>query len=64
MSKDYPDVSILFAKKEEWRRRMNKRPIEEKLLVAAQLRNLSKEIPKLTKLTKINNQPVRVERNG
>ena len=51
MSKKYPDVSVLFAKKEEWRRRMNERPMEEKLAVAAQLKNLSREIPKLAKVT-------------
>lgn len=50
MSKQYPDVSVLFARKEEWRRRMNARPMEEKLSVAAQLKNLSKEIPKLAKV--------------
>jgi len=61
MRKNYPDVSVLFAKKEEWRRRMNERPIEEKLLVAARLKNLSKEIPKLAK---INTRSVKVERNG
>jgi len=50
MSKKYSDVSVLFARKEEWRRRRNERPIEEKLSVAARLKNLSKEIPKLAKI--------------
>jgi hypothetical protein len=50
MSKKYPDVSVLFAKKEEWRRRRNERPMEEKLSVATQLKNLSKDIPKLAKV--------------
>ena len=45
MSKKYPDVSVLFAKKEEWRRRMNERPLEEKFAVATQLKNLAKELP-------------------
>ena len=49
MKKNYPDVSGLFAQKEEWRRRMNERPIAEKLLVVARLKHLSKEIPKLAK---------------
>ena len=56
MSKQYPDVSILFVKKEEWRRRMNARPMEEKLSVAAQLKNLSTAIPKLAK---VNSQPMK-----
>jgi hypothetical protein len=56
MSRKYPDVSVLFARKEEWRRRMSERPMEEKLLVAAQLKNLSKELPKLAK---VNSQLVK-----
>ena len=55
MSKKYPDVTILFARKEEWRRRRNARPLEEKLAVATQLKNLAKELPKLTK---VNSQPM------
>jgi hypothetical protein len=50
MSKKYPDVSVLFAGKEEWRRRMKERPMEEKLSVATQLKNLSKAIPKRAKV--------------
>ena len=44
MSKKYPDVSVLFAKKEEWRRRMNERPLEEKFAVATQLKNLNRRV--------------------
>ena len=60
MSKKYPDVTILFARKEEWRRRMNVRPLEEKLSVATQLKNLSKEFPKLAK---INGQLIKTVEN-
>jgi hypothetical protein len=46
--KDYPDVSELFKLKAQWREQMSKRPVEEKLEVAAKLRRLAQEIPKLT----------------
>jgi len=60
MSKKYPDVSVLLAKKEEWRRRMNARPLEEKLAVVTQLKNLSKELPKLAK---VNSQLTKTVKN-
>jgi|RhiMethySRZTD1v2_1073278.scaffolds.fasta_scaffold1726221_2 hypothetical protein len=59
MSKKYPDVSVLFAKKEEWRRRMNERPLEEKFAVATQLKNLAKELPKLAKVNSQRMQTVK-----
>jgi hypothetical protein len=52
MNKKYPDVTVLLARKEDWRRRMNARPLEEKLSVATQLKNLSKELPKLAKINR------------
>lgn len=48
MKKDYPDVSELFKKKAEWRQRMAKRPISEKIEIVGRLKELSKEAPKLT----------------
>ena len=45
--KKYPDVSELFKMKAEWRRRQASRPLAEKVEIAAKLRKLSKEIPKL-----------------
>ena len=59
MSKKYPDVSVLFPKKEEWRRRMNERPLEEKFAVATQLKNLAKELPKLAKVNSQRMQTVK-----
>ena len=59
MSKKYPDVSVLFAKKEEWRRRMNERPLEEKFAVATQLKNLAKELPKHAKVNSQRMQTVK-----
>jgi hypothetical protein len=46
--KKYPDVSELFRMKAEWRQKQASRPVTEKVEVATRLRNLSKEIPKLT----------------
>ncbi len=44
---------------EEWRRRMNARPLEETLAVATQLKNLSKELPKLTRVNSQRMQTVK-----
>jgi hypothetical protein len=46
--KKYPDVSMLFKLKAEWRQRQAARPVTEKIEIATRLRNLAKEIPKLT----------------
>lgn len=46
--KKYPDVSELFKLKSEWRQKQAARPVTEKLETVARLRNLSKEIPKIT----------------
>jgi hypothetical protein len=54
MKKNYPDVSELFKKKMEWRQRMAKRPISEKIEAVGRLRQLSKEVPKLTHSSKMN----------
>ena len=46
--KKYPDVSGLFKMKSEWRQKQAARPVTEKIETATRLRNLSKEITKLT----------------
>jgi hypothetical protein len=52
MKKNYPDVSELFKKKADWRQRMAKRPISEKIEMVGRLRQLSKDVPKLTPSSK------------
>lgn len=47
MKKNYPDVSVLFKMKAEWRQRQAARPVSEKIEATIRLRQLSKEIPKL-----------------
>lgn len=46
--KKYPDVAELFKLKAEWRQRQAARPVTEKIETATRLRQLAKEIPKLT----------------
>jgi len=46
--KKYPDVSELFALKEERRQRLARLSVEEKLEIVDRLRRASQEIPKLT----------------
>lgn len=48
VKKNYPDVSELFKMKAEWRQRQASRPLTEKIEAATRLRQLSKELPKLT----------------
>jgi hypothetical protein len=50
--KNYPDVSGLFKTKSEWRQQMAKRPISDKIEAVSRLRQLSKEVPKLTRTSK------------
>jgi hypothetical protein len=46
--KKYPDVSGLFKMKSEWRQKQASRPVTEKIETATRLRQLSKNIPKLS----------------
>jgi hypothetical protein len=48
MKKKYPDVSELFKMKAQWRQRQASRPVAEKIDTAYRLRQLCKDIPKLT----------------
>lgn len=50
--KNYPDVSELFKMKAEWRQQRTKQPVMVKLETAARLRQLSREVPKLTSAKK------------
>jgi hypothetical protein len=48
MKMNYPDVSELFKMKSEWRRRRAERPVSDKIQAVSRLRQLSKEVPKLS----------------
>lgn len=52
MSKKYPDPSVLFEMKAEWRKHMAQRPIEEKIEAVNRLREVSRNVGKLVQKNK------------